>query len=334
MSRTRADAATATTLPKPVRDALDVALDDDAAKVARLRALATLEHTRAPLRDEVARALVPVLGHSPDVAARAHLALLVLAPHLRFNRDDHGFVVVDRGFALDELHRLFGPGDEVPAFLTPPTKEAPRPYRDPRAVRDEELAALVQQKRAAHDAFIARARDLGLDDDDLDDDVEEDPSAQHKKRRRFEPLKGGEPWATFSFVDDRDLFIDNGVVVKSLGVLRPGSWWTEATSGDHRGARRLRFGVSVDMAPEFTTRRERSLEVQGEAITLTAGHADKEFDVAGRSLAVWVDSAPAEAGGEVVGVTLTWSSWRAFVQKPDKPDKADKLDKPERSDRR
>lgn len=298
---------TAGELPARLQHALAIALDDDAPRAARLRAVMTLERAPEVHRAEVARALVPALSHGPDIAGRVHLALLVLLPGLRLVRDDHGFVVVERGFGLDELHRLFAPGEDTPAFLQPPERPAPRAYRDPRAVREEELAALTKKKRSEHDAFVTRLSDLGLVPDDLDDDDDvHDGTGRH---RRLVPLKGGTPWTSFSFVDDRDLYLDNGERVVALGCLRPGAWWSESTVGDHPGARRLRIGVAVDMAPAFTTRRERTFEVGHAGITLTAGHEELNVDVHGRGVVIWVDSA-AEAGGEVVGVTLSWSAWR------------------------
>jgi hypothetical protein len=315
-------------LPRNLRDALRVALDDDAAKVARLRAVQTLEHTKEPFRRDVAAALVPVLSHAADIAGRVHVALLVLAPDLRLLRDpdaaDAGFVVVDRGFALDELPKLFSPGEDLPQFLTPPEKPAPQPYRDPQVVREEELQAFAARRRAAHEALLSKMQELGLDADDLDDDVADDADRAAGKARRFVPLKGGTPWASFSFVDDRDAVIDNGVDVVRLGRLRPGAWWSEATAGDHKGARRFRIGVAVDMAPPFTTRRERALEVGRAGVTITAGHADLDVDVTSRGVVIFVDTAPVVAGGagvdeaddedeagDVVGVTLTWSAWGA-----------------------
>lgn len=323
------DGTSADALPSKVREALSVAVDIDAPRAARLRAVATLEHTKEPHRRAVASALVPVLQDGPDVAGRVHLALLVLAPDLRLLREDQDgrdvFVVVDRGMGLDELHKLFGPGEDLPPFLTPPEKPAPQPYRDPVAVREEEMRALHERRRAEHAAFLSKMQDLGLDADDLDDD--EEVSDDGRNLRRFVPLKGGTPWDSFSFVDDRDCVIDNGKDVVSLGRLRPGAWWSEATAGDHKGARRFRLGVAVDMAPKFTTRRERALEVGTKGITITAGHADLDVAVDGRGVVVWVDVDPSggadpdlfgdddddeDAGGEVVGITLTWSSWVSF----------------------
>ena len=293
-------------LPVALEVALAVAVDDDAPRVARLRALGGLERTREPHRRAVAERLLAALRHSPDLAARVHVALLVLCPDLKLLRDEDGaFVVAERGFGLDELPRLFGPADELPAFLLPPDKPAPAPYRSPQLLREEELAAVVAARRAEHEALQLRMRELGLDSDDLDDDADgsggRDPTLV---RRKFQPLREGIWVASFDVDDDRALAIGSGPALVPLGRIRAGAWWSESTAGDHKNARRLRLAVTKE-APDFTTRRERVIDVKPGGLRVKLGKAWVDVVSQSSSVGVWLD----EDGGDVVGITLSWSTW-------------------------
>ena len=308
-------------LPEALERGVATAVDDEAPAVARVRAFKALEHTKEPWRRAVAERLVVVLGHAPDLAARAHVALLVLAPELRLLRDEDGaFVVVDRGLGLDELHRLFGPADDLPAFLLPPDKPRPAPYRSPHIAREQELERIVAARAAEHQALIARMHELGLDEDDLDDD-DQPPGAS---RRRLQPLKEGTWVASFDVDDDRDLWIASGSDRLSLGRIRAGAWWSETTVGDHRGARRLRLALAHDKGEALTTRRERVIEIRHGALRIQLGKAPIDVDAVGRGAVVWVD----EDAGDVVGITLSWSSWVAVkVPKPGEPETAGAVSK-------
>ncbi|MDP2342550.1 MAG: hypothetical protein Q8O67_16455 [Deltaproteobacteria bacterium] len=305
-------------LPVALEIGVAIAVDDDAPPVVRLRAFKGLEQTKDPHRREVAERLVVALSHAPDLAARAHVALLVLAPDLKLLRDDSGgFVVADRALlpmarGLDQLHRLFGPGDDLPAFLLPPDRPAPEPYRAPQAVRDEELAAVVAARLADHEALIARMQDLGLDPDDLDDDAAGIDGIT--LRRKFAPLKEGIWVASFDVDDDLQLAIESGPDRVPLGHIRAGHWWTESTAGDHRGARRMRLALAHQV-PQFTTRRERVVEVKQGGVRVKLGKAWVDVTANVRGVVVWID----EDRGDVVGVTLSWSTWIA-PKKPGEPD--------------
>lgn len=293
--------------PPGTRALVRAALDDDAPRVVRVRALASLEHTPPVHRLSVAHALVPLWSAAPDVAARAHVALLVLAPKLRLVRgvrDDgrDSFDVDDHGRALDDLLSLFGPGESAPAFLFPPEAPLPARYRDPATVREEAMTRLHDVRRSEREAVLARARALGLDDDDLDDD--DDPLHP----RRFRALTDGARWDSFAYVDDRDVYVDNGVDVVAVGRLRPGVWRHVWRVGDHKRARRVRLAVDVDDARPVVLRRVSTLAVGDGGVTVTAGHADCAIDVDGKSVAVFVDEDATPGGGaEVLGLVFSWS---------------------------
>lgn len=313
------------TLPARWAALVAEARDETLPRVRRVRALTVLERAPVDLAHDVARALVPLLGAEPDLAARAHVALLVLHPGLRVARDDDGaFVgvgdgdgdIIDDGLggfidgrgrravALDALAGLFGPDDDVPRFLTPPpTPPLPPAYRSPLVEREAALQRELRRRATDRAALLVRLALLGLDDDDLDDDVDESP----RRRRSPRPLSALPREATLAH--DVDVVLVQGDARGVLGRGRAGAWWHEERAGDHRGARRFVLGRRLDVvtAP-LQTRRE--LAVAGGRVSFELGDQVVRVDVAGRSGVVFVDTDTAT--GDIVAVSVTWSTPGAF----------------------
>lgn len=293
-------------------------------RARRVRALAVLERAPVALAVDVASALVPLFGEAPDLAARAHVAVLVLAPALLVARDDGGaFVavgdvtpdglggVVDglgrRAAALDELAGLYGPDEDAPMFLSPPPgRPAPAPYRAPLSKdreRDEALARELRRRATDRAALLVRLALLGLDDDDLDDDVDEAP----RLRRAPRPLSPLPREAHLA--DDVDVVLVQGGQRTRLGRGLVGAWWHEERAGDHRGARRFVLGRRSDtVTVRLQTRRE--LAVAGGRVGVELGDHIVHIDVAGRSGVVFVDVY--DGTDEVVAISVTWSLPGAF----------------------
>ncbi len=284
----------------------------------RLRALASLEHTPEAERRGAAIALVPLLSAGPDVAARAHISIMALAPTLRLWRDEAGFVVAGDGdgdgdggdgVALDELWRLFEPGAELPAFLQPPERPAPAPYRPPlapEAAREAALARLVRARDTARAAYVTRLALLGLHEDDLDDD--EPPPPPPKLRRPVRPM-------TPRFdVDDDDAaagIVAGDVIVAA--AVRPGIWWHDERGGDHRGARRFSAAVVADPSALQRVETKRVGVIAGGDVVVVVGGAAITLHVVARSAVVFIDVA--SGGGiddHVVGVSITWTNLAAY----------------------
>ncbi len=307
-------------LPPRLAALVDEARDETLPRARRVRALDILERTPVRLATDVARALVPLLAAPPDLAARVHITLLVLAPGLRVARDDDGFIGVDdvrddglggfidghgrRAVALDGLDRLFGPDEPVPMFLTPPpAAPLPAPYRAPHVEREAALARELRRRATGRAALLSRLALLGLDDDDLDDDVDESP-AQRRAPRPLTPLP-----REATLVDDVELILTRGAERVSLGRGRAGRWWHEERAGDHRGARRFVVGRHLDVvtAP-LQSRRE--VSVAGGRVSFELGDQVVHVDIGARSGVVFVDT---ETGsGDIVAVSVTWSVPGAF----------------------
>ena len=144
---------------------------------------------------------------------------------------------------------------------------------------------------------------LGLDDDDLDDDVDEAPRLR-RAPRSLSPLP-----REARLQDDVDLMLVQGEARTTLGRARAGPWWHEERAGDHRGARRFVLGRRLDVvtAP-LQTRRE--LAVTGGRLSFELGDQVVHVDVAGRSGVVFVDTDT--ASGDLLAVSVTWSKPGAF----------------------
>lgn len=307
-------------LPPRLTALVAEACDDALPRARRVRALAVLERAPVTLAADVARALVPLLGAPPDLAARAHIAVLVLHPGQRVARDHHGFIGVDdvrddglggfvdahgrRAVALDALDRLFGPDEIIPMFLTPPpSPPLPIPYRAPHVEREATLALELRRRAINRAALLARLALLGLDEDDLDDDVDEAP-AQRRTPRPLTPLP-----REAILIEDAELLLNQGAERASLGRARAGRWWHEERAGDHRGARRFVLGRHLDIvtAP-LQSRRE--VAVTGGRVSFELGGQVVHVDIVARSGVVFVDT---ETGsGDVVAVSVTWSVPGAF----------------------
>jgi hypothetical protein len=302
-------------LPIGVEAAIDVALDPGARTDARLAALARLEHTSAPHRERVARSLVPVLSAPPDVAARAHVVLLVLAPRLALARDaDGGFIASarsiddahDDGIAqvdptlgrvvgLDALASLFGAQEEAPLFLSAAPRQAPAPYRPSAEVlarRDEEL-----RRDAARAARRARLRELGLDEDDLFDDAAEHlPSA-----RRHVPRRGAA--VQIEVEEPLELVLETRTSRVSLGIASVGAWWSDVRVGDHKGAQRLWMRLAREHPfDDVRAQRLPTLAAPGGVVALVFGRDRIEHVVGAEQVVAFLE----REGPHLVGVSLTW----------------------------
>ncbi len=308
---------------------IDIVRDEERPVAARRRALRVLERTERKHRGEVARHLTPALSAAPDLAGEVHVALLVLDPDLAVGRDDSGRFVaaalplracaddgvggrvdaaIGRVVGLDALARLFQAEEAMPAFLAPPERPAPAPYRPPPEVLEARRleAAFVDAQRLRREKLAI----LGLEPEDLDDDPPLKPArvARHKA-----PI--------VAYVDDdRPAAITVGAASAErrveLGRAHPGAWWAAERSGDHRGARRFHLRLDRNAPPErAAVRRERSLPGGDGPVELTLGTVHIERDLDGRGAVVWVE----EEDGLVVAVTLTWSSWGALRASESKP---------------
>jgi hypothetical protein len=298
-------------LPMELWAQLAIVADEGRPRAVRLRALAVLERNARDHRKDVARELVALLASPPDIAAPVHVGLLVLDPDLRVARLDvdgvPAFVAIDDPHAprLDELHRLFGPADELPAFLTPPDRAAPMPYRPPPDVLA--LRRIEDEERARRTQWRERLQQLGLDHDDLDDDAP--PPRVAFVPRRDAPHLGD--------VDEGEAVVVAcaGRVI-DIGVAHGGAWWADERRGDHRGAHRLHVRLdrndaapsNADGANGAIVRRERSLPLREANIEIALGVHRVAKSIAGRGVVVFVE----EQRDLVVGVTVSWSAWTAF----------------------
>jgi hypothetical protein len=308
-------------LPQALQALLTDALSPPLPTGRRLRALATLERAAADHRTAIATALVPLLAEGPDLAARVHVALLVLSPTLLVGRDEDGAFVaaagadlpgdgadgfldpdVGRVVPLDRLVRLYGPDEDPPLFLSPPPRTAPLPYRSPEVLRAEALEHLLIEKAAARAAFTERLTLLGLEHGDLDDDDHHHDGPRLLRPPR--PLTPLPPIAELHDEDDIVLTVDGERA--RLGRALPGAWWHEERAGDHRGARRFMVGRRVDEHLPLQTRRERTVDAR--AIAIEVGPHVVQLALPGRRAVVFVDA----VDDDVVAVTVTWSNHAAF----------------------
>ncbi|HEY4219703.1 MAG TPA: hypothetical protein VGO62_00140 [Myxococcota bacterium] len=308
-------------LPMPLWALVATASDDARPREARVRALAILERTARDHGHDVAIALAPLLNGAPDLAARVHLALLVLAPDLAVGRtgDDGAFTAsttplslcdddgvgksssdVGRVVGLDALARLFGPADEAPLFLAPPAQAAPPAYRP--VVTDAARAVLQAQAddAAARALHSEKLRALGLDDDDLDDD--RGPTRASFVPRFQSPLLG-------TVSDGEAIAIACAGAVVDVGQAHAGVWWADERAGDHRGARR--FHVRLERAGpsgKAVVRRERPLPMRDATVEVALGEVRLHKRITGRGVVAFVE----EEDDLVVGVMLSWSAWEPF----------------------
>lgn len=319
-------------LPPEVARTLAVALDPNAALPARRRAISTLERAPGHIAVDVARALVVLFNEGPDLAARAHVAVIALCARLAVGRDDLGAYVASsllfddemagpaiddvlgRVVRLDRLVDLQVPGEDLPLFLQPPERPLPPSYRRPQDraeshhadALNEYLADLRVQQGLRDQQRRARLQALGLDDDDLEDDDE----IRSRRVRRpgiamptSVPLPSG---LTMSlWIDDEE--------VSSLGQLRAGRWHHAVGRGDARAARRFMLALDVDEALPWQSRRDGVYPVREGKVAVVAGDYAVEFDVTGRSVATAVDVLPSPDGDQVIALAITWTSsqpWR------------------------
>jgi hypothetical protein len=307
-------------LPMNTLVLIDVVRDDERPLETRKRSLKILERTPAKHRRAVAAALVPALSSSPDVASGVHLALLVLDKDLAVGRDADGRFVaakeplddgaghkIERGLGrvvgLDELALLFGPDDERPAFLARPDRDAPAPYRPPPEVLEvRRLEARFHEERALHRAKLEA---LGLDEDDLDDDVVHRPS--WVERHRAPTVAVVDEGARIEVITGED-----ASYTRDVGRAHAGAWWADERAGDHRGARRWYLRLHREAPSDVAVvRRERPLRMRNASVVVKLGDVEIEKEVHGRGVVMFIE----EEAGVVVAVTLTWSAWEAFRPK-------------------
>ncbi|OGQ10402.1 MAG: hypothetical protein A2138_06235 [Deltaproteobacteria bacterium RBG_16_71_12] len=199
---------------------------------------------------------------------------------------------------LDALTDLFGPEEQLPAFLRRPPRDAPAPYRPPADVlerrrRDEEAAGARARRR-----IVLRAYDLA--EDDLDDDPEEHLAhgERHHVARRDAPVLA-------VLQDVAEVALGWGERRLSLGVAHAGEWWSDFRVGDHQGAERWHLRLARDAPPAHpTVRKVARLAAPDGVVVVQLGDARIEQVIGSRSLLPFVE----RDGDLVVGITLCWSS--------------------------
>lgn len=315
--------ATATGLPLTLAEPLALATDDAARADDRQRAVARLERAAGAEAGLVARLLVPVLSAPPDLASRVHLALLSLAPDLAVGRGEDGSLrAAERPFSklphdgvtgrvepglgrvvgLDALAALFGPEEQLPAFLSRPGRAAPAPYRPPAEVlerrrREEEAARERERRRLLLGAYQ-------LAEDDLDDDPEDwlAHGARHQIVRRDAPVLAVLPDAAEVALGAVG---QDGERRMSLGLAHAGEWWSDLRVGDHLGAARWHLRLASEAPPaRRTVRKAPRLAAPDGVVVVQLGEARIEQVISARTVVPFVE----HDGELVVGITLCWSS--------------------------
>ncbi|MBI1948359.1 MAG: hypothetical protein HYS27_21910 [Deltaproteobacteria bacterium] len=322
--------AAATGLPLALADPLATATDEGARFDDRRRAVTRLERGAGAHAVAVARLLVPVLSAAPDLASHAHLALLSLAPDLAVGRDPQGALCaaarplsqlphdgaagrvepgLGRVVGLDALAALFGPEEQLPAFLSRPGRAAPAPYRPP----EEVLERRRREQQAVHEREQRRVllSALELEEDDLDDDPEDHLAhgERHQVARRDAPVLAVVPHGAEVVL--ASVCQGSGERRLSLGVAHAGEWWSDLRVGDHHGAERWHVRLVRETPPARpTVRKAPRLAAPDGVVVLQLGSERVEQVIGSRTLLPFVE----HDGELVVGITLVWSSHSTRVR--------------------